>query len=263
VILRSQDGTDVSAQVVVGADGAVSWVRNTVGLPQDKADYLQQGIVCQVSTELPHRHTAWQRFLATGPLAFLPLAGGDCSIVWSCDEPLAQELLALNDEEFTQRLQLASDNVLGGIEHVGPRLAFPLRRAHAHSYVSQRAVLIGDAAHTVHPLAGQGANLGIADAATLAEVLLQAEASGRDIGATRALRRYERWRKGENLLMLTVLDGLQRLFAQRNPVVRTLRGLGLNVTNNCGWLKDELAARAMGRHGDLPRLARGLPAHEL
>jgi len=261
VVLETDAERSVTASVVVGSDGSASWVRDSLGLEQKQTEYHQSGIVCQVRTELPHRETAWQRFLATGPLAFLPLANGDCSIVWSCDELLAQDLLQLDDEGFRLRLQTASDGVLGHIEHVGPRAAFPLRRAHAQSYVSQRAALIGDAAHTVHPLAGQGANLGIADAASLAEVLMDSYAAGRDLGSARTLRRYERWRKGENLLMLALLDALQKLFALQDPLTRAFRGAGLSATNRLGWLKDELAARAMGRHGDLSRLARGVPLH--
>ncbi len=262
VELRPDDGPILNATIVVGADGAGSWVRNVLGLEQTRTDYQQRGIVCQVCTERDHEHTAWQRFMASGPLAFLPLANGECSIVWSCDEPLAGELLSLDDQSFTVRLQNASDNALGAILQVGPRYGFPLRRAHAGRYSTRRAVLIGDAAHIVHPLAGQGANLGIADAATLAQVLVEAHGCGRDIGQDRTLRRYERWRKGENLAMLSLVDALQRLFSQNNRLVCTLRGAGLNMTNQMGWLKDELAARAMGEHGDLSLPARGVPLSE-
>ena len=259
VELRSAQGPVTKTSVVVGADGAGSWVRGALGLEQKRVDYRQRGIVCQVRAECNHGHTAWQRFMSSGPLAFLPLANGDCSIVWSCDDPLAEELLALDDVAFAQRLQTASDDALGRIMEVGPRYGFPLRRAHTGQYSTQRAVLIGDAAHIVHPLAGQGANLGIADAATLAQVLVEAYNAGSDVGGYRVVRRYERWRKGENLAMLALVDGLQRLFRQRNPLLRSLRGAGLNATNRLGWLKDELAARAMGKHGDLSLPARGIP----
>lgn len=262
VELWTQAGARLNARVLVGADGAASWVRTSLDLSQHRVAYHQQGIVCQVRTEQSHRHTAWQRFLATGPVAFLPLAGGDCSIVWSCDEPLAEELLNLDDHQFARRLHSAIEGRLGDIVQVGPRRGFPLQRAHARHYVAERSVLIGDAAHIVHPLAGQGANLGIADAAALAEVLFDAHLADRDIGGSRTLRRYERWRKGENLLTLGLMDGLQKLFAQRNPALRFFRGAGLTATDRIGWLKEELAARAMGTHGDLSRLARGLPLAE-
>jgi len=168
--------------------------------------YGQKAVVTPVRTEKPHQETAWQRFLPTGPLAFLPLHDGRCSIVWSTTPEQAEQLLQLDEAAFAWALGKAFEHRLGDIVDVGPRGAFPLRLQHAQDYVKPHIALVGDAAHVIHPLAGQGVNLGLLDAAALAEVLLEAAAAGRDIGAFKVLRRYERWRKGENLLMLGVMD---------------------------------------------------------
>ena len=245
-----------TTRVLVGADGSSSWVRNQLGIETQGLDYEQRAIVAQVHTELPHEHTAWQRFLPTGPLAFLPLADGSCSIVWSCDLPFADELLQLNDSAFVQRLAESFEYRLGQITQIGPRKWFPLHRAHADSYITNRCALIGDAAHTIHPLAGQGVNLGIADAAALSQVILDATAVGKDIGSRSVLRRYERWRKGENALMLSAVHGLYRLFQIRSTPARQLRGIGLQVTNRSGPMKRAIVRRAMGLTGDLPDLAK-------
>jgi len=213
-------------------------------------------VVGNVRTAEPHQETAWQRFLPTGPLAFLPLHDGRCSIVWSTTPEQAEALLALDESAFAGALADAFDQRLGSIIEVGPRGAFPLRLQHAHAYVKPGLALIGDAAHVVHPLAGQGVNLGLLDTATLAEVILDALDAGRDFASFKTLRRYERWRKGDNLLMLGVMDGFKRLFGNSLPPVRLLRNAGLNLTDAAGPLKNLIARRAMGLEGDLPRLAR-------
>ncbi len=179
-----------------------------------------------------------------------------CSIVWVMAPESADELLALNDAEFAEALAAAFDQRLGAIGAVGSRGAFPLRLQHARAYVKPGLALMGDAAHVVHPLAGQGVNLGLLDAATLAEVILDALAVGHDFSSIKTLRRYERRRKGDNLLMLGVMDGFKRLFGNAPPPVRLLRNLGLNLTDASGPLKNLIARRAMGLEGDLPRLAR-------
>ncbi len=252
------DGEQLSALVLVGADGADSAVRRHAGIESRGWSYDQKGIVATVRTAQPHRETAWQRFLPTGPLAFLPLADGRCSIVWSNDTTRADELLALDEDAFCSALAQAFDHVLGEVRETSPRAAFPLARAHAAAYVQPRLVLIGDAAHTIHPLAGQGANLGIADAATLAEVLCEASAAQKDIGALSVLRRYERWRKGDNLATMTVMDGFKRLFGTDNAPLARLRSLGMNAADAATPLKNVLVRRAMGMTGDLPKLARGI-----
>jgi 2-octaprenylphenol hydroxylase len=195
--------------------------------------------------------------LPTGPLAFLPLHDGHCSIVWSTTPAQADHLLAIEGDAFALELAEAFEWRLGRITEVGARGAFPLRLQHAHAYVKPRIALVGDAAHVVHPLAGQGVNLGLLDAAALAEVLQGAIAARQDIGAFKVLRRYERWRKGDNLLMLGIFDGFKRLFGSPLPPVRLLRNLGLNLTDATEPVKNLLARRAMGlAGGDLPRLAR-------
>jgi len=246
----------INAKLIVGADGANSWVRQQTKISVHTTDYQQTAIVANVRTERAHLSTAWQRFLPTGPLAFLPLGNGECSIVWSTTPQAAQELLESDDTRFKQQLAEAFNYRLGEIVTSSPRAAFPLYAQHAEHYVTPRLALIGDAAHTIHPLAGQGVNLGFADAATLLEVLNDARQLKRDIGTMRVLRRYERWRKTENLLMLNTMTGFKTLFGSRNPLLTSLRNLGLNLTNNLAPVKNTIMRHAMGLEGDLPKLAR-------
>ena len=251
------DGRMLGARLIVGADGANSATRRAAGIDTQTLRLDQKGIVATVHTERPHAETARQRFLPTGPLAFLPLAEPhSCSIVWSADNALADELLALDDASFIARLQVAFGHDLGKIESLGPRTAFPLALSHARSYTADGVALIGDAAHTVHPLAGQGVNLGFLDAAALAEVLLEAHAQKRDIGAHPVLRRYERWRKADNFSMVAVTGGFKYLFGNELPIVRDLRNLGLDLTDAVTPIKNRIIKRAAGLEGDLPRLAR-------
>jgi 2-octaprenylphenol hydroxylase len=252
-----QDGRTLRAKLLVGADGAQSRIRELAGIAMRRLPLDQKSIVANVAVEKPHRETARQRFLPTGPLAFLPLPEPHlCSIVWSAEARRADALMALDDVAFLGELQQASGDMLGRIRSIGPRAAFPLALAHAVSYVSERLALIGDAAHTVHPLAGQGVNLGYLDAATLAEVLLDAAAEKKDIGTARVLRRFERWRKGENMAMLAVIGGFKQLFSNDLPGVRELRNLGLDLTNAATPVKHFIMRRASGLEGDLPRTAR-------
>ncbi|MER2603827.1 MAG: UbiH/UbiF/VisC/COQ6 family ubiquinone biosynthesis hydroxylase [Candidatus Competibacter phosphatis] len=254
--VRLTDGREFTTRLLVGADGAQSKVRELAEIDTRGWSYHQKALVANVRTAEPHQETAWQRFLPTGPLAFLPLHDGRCSIVWSTTPEQADQLLALDEYNFAQALTEAFERRLGEIVQVGPRGAFPLRSQHARAYVKPGLALIGDAAHVVHPLAGQGVNLGLLDAATLAEVLLDGLAAGHEVGALRVLRRYERWRKSDNLPMLGIMDGFKRLFGNSLPPVRLLRNLGLNLTDAAGPLKNAMARRAMGLEGDLPKLAR-------
>jgi 2-octaprenylphenol hydroxylase len=250
------DGVRLRAGLVVAADGANSRTRGLAGIGVRGWSYDQKAVVAVVRTERPHEDTAWQRFLPDGVLAFLPLRDGRCSIVWSTAPAHADELVDIEDEAFRERLARAFDHRLGGVTEAGPRAAFPLRLQHAASYVGARLALIGDAAHAIHPLAGQGVNLGVLDAAALAEVVLAASAEGRDIGARTTLRRYERWRKGDNLLMMAAMDGFKRLFAARFGPLRLARNAGLSLFDAATPIKRLVMQHAMGLRGDLPAIAR-------
>ena len=249
------DGRTLHAQLLVGADGAASAVRGRAGIAIGARDYQQEAVVAVVSTEQPHQKTAWQRFLPSGPLAFLPLRDGRSSIVWSTTPQAAETLCALDDTAFMERLGDAFAQQLGRITAVAERARFPLRRLHAKRYIADRLALVGDAAHVIHPLAGQGVNLGLLDAAALAEVVLDARAAGRDYGLLSNLRRYERWRHGDNRAMQLAMDGFKDLFGATAPPVRLLRNAGLGLVDRAGPLKQMLARRAMGLAGDLPRMA--------
>ncbi|MCB1735405.1 MAG: UbiH/UbiF/VisC/COQ6 family ubiquinone biosynthesis hydroxylase [Gammaproteobacteria bacterium] len=250
------DGRILDTRLVVGADGARSRVREMAGIGTQGWNYDQHGLVCAVRPEFSHRNTAWQRFLATGPLAFLPLSDGRCSIVWSTSPEEIERLQGLSDAEFSRALAEALDYRLGQVLEVGPRAAFPLRLMNAEEYVAPGLALVGDAAHNIHPLAGQGANLGFMDVAALAEVLNDAYLRKRNLGGLPTLRRYARWRKGEVLTMMAAMDGLKRLFGSGVSGVGNLRRLGLSITNSTILLKGILTRRAMGLAGDLPGLAR-------
>lgn len=250
------NGRVLKARLIVGADGAQSRVRELAGIETRGWGYDQKAVVAHVKTELAHGETAWQRFLPTGPLAFLPLADGRSSIVWSTTPAQADELLALDAEAFNSEVSRASDRVLGAVVDSGQRAAFPLRLQHATRYTRPRCALIGDAAHAVHPLAGQGVNLGYLDAAALTEVVTVARAAGHDPGDHPVLRRYERWRKGENLFSMATMDSLKRLFGNGSVTVGYGRRAGLRLVNQTTALKNLFMRRAMGLSGDLPKLAR-------
>ena len=256
VDLKLKSGMELKARLLVGADGRDSGIRELAGISTTGWEYQQTAVVASVTPEKSHQETAWQRFLATGPLAFLPLSNRDCSIVWSTTPDEAGHLLDLSEDEFCRQLENAFESKLGRILHVGPRAAFPLRLQHATEYVKPRIALVGDAAHAIHPLAGQGVNLGLLDAATLAEVLLQSAGQGKDPGGYGVLRRYERWRKGENLGMMFAMDGFKKVFGSDVAPVRMLRSLGLNLADQMEPLKNQIMIRAMGLQRDFPELAR-------
>lgn len=263
-LLTLADGVKIHAPLVIAADGAQSAVRQLAGIPVSETDYGQRAIVTTVRTEKPHQYTAWQRFMSTGPLAFLPLqaADGDAhhsSIVWSQDEKEAQRLLALDDEAFRRELGFAFEHTLGEVLGCDQRYSFPLRAAHAGEYVREGLALIGDAAHAIHPLAGQGVNLGLLDAAVLAEEILRARERRISWFSQDTLARYSRRRRAHNSLILNSMTGFRRLFASHNPLMVVARNLGLNATNRFLPLKQELARVAMGLAGDLPAAARRAP----
>jgi 2-octaprenylphenol hydroxylase len=246
------EGRKLTAALVVAADGGESVVRKLAGIDSHGWDYGQHAVVAHLQPERPHAHTAWQRFLSTGPLALLPLADGRVSLVWSTTPEQAAALTELDDASFCKEVTCASGEVLGRLEPATRRAAFPLRLLHALSYTGPRIALIGDAAHGVHPLAGQGVNLGFMDAAALAQSLGEGLAQGADPGDTAPLRRYERWRKAENIPAMALMDGLKRLFSNSDPALSWLRRTGLALADRSGPLKRGLIEHAMGLAGEVP-----------
>ena len=249
----------LSAKLVIGADGARSAVRESLGLTASVGDFNETAIVATIATQHPHEKTAWQRFMRKGTLAFLPLADGTSSIVWSADNDLAANLVAMSAAEFETELTRASDVALGSTRLVSERMTFPLKRVSAHRYVTQRCALIGDAAHVVHPLAGQGVNLGLLDAATLAQLVLEARSEREDPGALRVLRQYERWRKSEVAFMSTAIDAFDRFLAHGAGPLSRLAQHGLGWVNRSQQIKRLFVNRALGIAGELPRAARPTP----
>ncbi len=254
------DGREYRAALVVGADGADSAVRAQAGIGTRGWDYDQRAVVAHLQPARAHRGTAWQCFLDTGPLALLPLADGRVSLVWSTLPALAEELVACDEASFAARVTESSAGVLGRLEPTGARASFPLRLLHARQYAAHRIVLVGDAAHTVHPLAGQGINLAFLDAAALTDVLGAAVRTGDDPGELRVLRRYERWRKAEALPAIALLDGLKRLFTGDDPLQSRLRQGALGFTQAARPLKRILMQRALGLAGDVPASVRRQPS---
>ncbi len=263
VSVTTGDGRRIRASLVVAADGADSTVRRLAGIATRGWEYGQEAVVAHLDSLEPHRHTAWQRFLATGPLALLPLADGGVSLVWSTTPRQAIDLNGLDDVSFGASVTEASAGVLGKLSPRTARARFPLRLLHALSYSGPRVVLAGDAAHGVHPLAGQGANLGFLDCAALAQLLGDAVAQGADPGEPALLRRYERWRKAENVPAMLLMDGLQRLFSNDDPFLSRARRAGLSVVNLTPMLKRAIMARALGLSGDVPRLLAGPPQRRM
>lgn len=244
--LQLDDGGLLQATLIIGADGAHSWLRQQAGIEVQERHYQQTAVVTTVQTEHHHEDTAWQCFLPSGPLAFLPLPEGRSSIVWSTSAEEAERLLALDNADFMSELGEAFMHRLGAVTDVGPRGAFPLKGRHAKEYVKPHLALVGDAAHTIHPLAGQGVNLGLADVEELVAVVLEAHCAQRPIGSFKTLRRYERARRGDNLLMLDAMGAFKRLFSNDDPGLREIRNLGLNLVDHAGPLKHFFMARAMG-----------------
>ena len=252
------DGRVLSTALVVGSDGAASLSRKLSGIETAGWNYDQRAFVTHVRTEHPHARTAWQRFLTNGPIAFLPLADGRSSIVWTTLPAHAEHLAACPPEEASQEIEQALDGVLGKVEIAAARVHFPLRLTHARQYCRDRFALVGDAAHSIHPLAGQGVNLGFLDCAALVQVLAQeVEAGGNveSLAELRVLRRYERWRKSENLIALGMVDGLNRLFSNPNGTLGWIRRTGLSAVDSSALAKRFFMGRAMGTSGELPAVA--------
>ncbi|MEZ9140529.1 MULTISPECIES: FAD-dependent monooxygenase [unclassified Shewanella] len=255
--LTLDNGENLSAALVVAADGANSWVRTQCQIPLTFWDYGHHAIVATIRTSQPHEDTARQVFLADGPLALLPLYEDNlCSIVWSVSPQEAERLLALSPEEFSKALTAASDGRLGVCELVSERQSHPLRMRYARHFARHRLLLAGDAAHTIHPLAGQGVNLGFLDAASIIETVSELHDAGKDLGDYANLRALERWRKAEAIEMISAMEGFKRLFAGSNPVKKALRDLGLNLIDNVAGLKTVFIKQAIGNKLKLPKLCR-------
>jgi len=247
------DGERLVAPLVVGADGGRSWLRARAGIQVWSHRFGQQGIVATVRPEQSHRRQAFQRFLPTGPLAFLPLTDDLCSIVWSADDDEAARLMALDEARFLAALQEAFGPMLGRLLEVGERAAFPLRSQLARHIVRPRLALVGDAAHQIHPLAGLGVNLGLRDAMTLAQEVADARRFGEDWGEMPVLERYMRARMPDILAVLGGMEGFHHVFTSRLPGMGWLRNVGLRLAGNAGPLKEALMRRAMGLSLPVPR----------
>lgn len=239
-------GKKIEAELLVGADGINSKVREIASIQRTKKSYQQSGLVCNVKTAESHQNTAWQCFMPSGPLALLPLYTGQSSIVWSLDEDDAQQMIALDDDAFKLALAEASEYKLGEITDVGQRFLFPLSHGHASEYVKDGLALIGDAAHNIHPLAGQGANLGIADAFALADVIQLAKKANRQWAALHTLSKYQRQRKGANQIMEASMTGFKTLFGEDNAFLSELRNAGLSLVDHVPAVKYRIIRQALG-----------------
>lgn len=255
--LQLDNGQPLTAKLVVGADGANSWTRQQLAIPLVYRDYQHHAIVATVETVEPHQSCARQIFTPDGPLAFLPLSQPQqCSIVWSVSPAKAQALMAMSEQDFDKALTMAFDNQLGLCRSLGNRAQVHLAMRYARNFAQHRCALIGDAAHTIHPLAGQGVNLGLLDAASLAQELLRHHEAGLDIGQLPQLRQFERWRKAEATDMIMAMEALKQGFSGQHPLKKLVRDVGLALVDNIGPIKHAFMSRAMGQAGELPELAK-------
>lgn len=243
----------LTADLIVGADGAASWVRDQGAFAMTERPYYQKAIVCVIRSSEPHQQVAYQKFINTGPIALLPLADPSLTaLVWSADSEVSDNLLQKDVVEFEQALTRMLDYKLGKLTVITQRKQFPLIMRHVDDYVQAQMALVGDAAHSIHPLAGQGVNLGFMDAACLAQTLIDARAKKKSIGEQRVLRRYTRWRKADNAAMIALMRILQEGFAIEHPLAGLLRSLGVNTVNQTQWVKNQFVKVAMGLSEDLP-----------
>ncbi|KKO45671.1 ubiquinone biosynthesis protein UbiH [Arsukibacterium ikkense] len=257
VMLQLDNNELVLSQLLVGADGVNSFVRQHMQLPLTHWDYQHTAIVAKIRCTEPHQLSARQVFLPSGPLALLPLPEPDvCSIVWSAETAEAKRLMALDNTAFEQALCAASQAVLGPVKLQSERQAFGLTMRYASSWQRGRVVLVADAAHSIHPLAGQGMNLGLMDVTALAQLIGEQQALAEDIAATAMLRRYERWRKAEAQSMIVAMEAFKRGFSAKPALAKLLRGLGLAAVDQLPLIKQQLMAYALGLKGDLPELVK-------
>ena len=257
VTAKLASGGALAAKLLVAADGKRSRLRDHAGIKCIGWSYAQLGIVTTVVHEKPHGGRAVQHFLPGGPFAMLPLKGNRCSIVWSEDKATGEAIMAADEATFLAELKKRFGTRLGDIALAGPRQSFPLDFQVARSFVGERLALVGDAAHAIHPLAGQGLNIGFRDVAALTEIVVEGARLGLDIGAATLLERYERWRRFDSAFSATVMDGLNRLFSNDNAPLRAIRDLGLGIVDNAPWLKRALVREAAGVSGTVPRLLKG------
>jgi 2-octaprenyl-6-methoxyphenol hydroxylase len=250
-------GTSIEASLLAAADGKRSRLREQAGIKCVGWSYPQIGIVTTVAHEKPHHGKAVQHFLPSGPFAMLPLTGNRSSIVWTEAKEQGEAIMGLDEAEFLAELGKRFGHRLGAIELAGPRQSFPLDMQIARSFVADRLALIGDAAHAVHPLAGQGLNIGMRDVAALVETVIDATRLGLDIGALPQLERYERWRRFDSAFSAAVMDGLNRLFSNDSAPLRVLRDLGLGLVDRAPALKRFFVSEAAGATGTVPRLLNG------
>jgi 2-octaprenyl-6-methoxyphenol hydroxylase len=251
------DGATISARLLVGADGARSAIRDRAGIATHGWEYGQSGIVTTVAHERDHHGRAEEHFLPAGPFAILPLKGRRSSLVWTEEAKEAERIIALDDVEFHAELEQRFGLHLGEIKAEGPRRAFPLGLAVARSFIADRIALIGDAAHVIHPIAGQGLNMGLKDVAALAEAIVDAARLGLDPGGAGVLDQYQRWRRFDTMAMGVATDGLNRLFSNQSDLLRTVRDVGMSLVDRAPALKQLFIREAAGLVGDVPRLLRG------
>ncbi len=257
ITVTLEDGQTLSAALLVGADGKKSGVARRAGIRRMEWSYDQTALVCAIAHEKPHESTAHQFFMPPGPLAILPLKGNRASIVWTEETSRAAEIQAMDDASYLDVLRPRFGDFLGEISLAGARFTYPLGLSLAERFVSERIALLGDAAHAVHPIAGQGLNAGLKDVAALAEVVTDARRRGEDIGQTDVLERYQRWRRFDTASLALATDTFNRLFSNDNSALRLIRDIGLGVTNALPGLRRSFIREAAGLTGDLPRLARG------
>ena len=256
---RLKSGAEITARLVIAAEGRQSPLREEAGIGTVDWSYRQTGIVTTVEFEGDHRGIAHARFMPGGPFAILPLLGQRASLVWTETTDLAKVIMALDDTDFNAELRKRFGDFLGDVRTSGPRWSYPLRLQHAERYIAERLALVADSAHVIHPIAGQGLNLGLRDIAALTEVLVEAARRGEDIGAPLVLERYQQWRRVDNWTLALVTDGLNRLFSNDIAPIRLARDLGLGIVQKLPPLKKFFIRHARGTVGKLPRLLEGRP----